>query len=58
MRIFNKINLTKKSHYFQITINNNSKFIHKQTAARLLTFNKNSLPSDRLSRVQATNKQQ
>jgi hypothetical protein len=58
MRIFDKIDPSKKSHYFQITINNKLKFIHKQTAARLLTTTKNCLSSDRLSRIQKTNKQQ
>ncbi len=57
MRIFDKIDPSKKSDYFQIKINNKPKFIHKQTAVRLLTLNKNSLPSDRLSRVQAASKQ-
>ena len=58
MRVFDRINTTKASHYFQIRINGHPKFIHKQTAARLLTLNRNCLPADRLSRVQATSKQQ
>ncbi|CAF2740457.1 unnamed protein product [Rotaria sp. Silwood2] len=57
MRVYDQIDPSKKSHYFQIIINNKSKFIHKQTAARLLTINKNCLSSDRRTRVQQTNQQ-
>ncbi len=57
MRIFDKIDLSKQDNYFRIMINNKSKYLHKQTAARLLTANKNHLSSDRLSRVRQTNKQ-
>ena len=49
--------MKKKSHYFQIIINHKQKFIHKQTAARLLSINKNCLSSDRRTRVQHTSKQ-
>ena len=55
MKVFNRINPTKVSHHFEVKINGNAKFTHKQTAARLLTLNKNRLSADRLSRVQATN---
>lgn len=57
MKIFDKIDPLKRDNYFHILINNKSKYLHKQTAARLLTANKNHLSSDRLSRVQQTNKQ-
>ncbi|CAF4876262.1 unnamed protein product [Rotaria sp. Silwood1] len=57
MKIFDKIDPSKQDNYFRIMINNKSKYLHKQTAARLLTTNKNCLSSDRLSRVQQTNKQ-
>ncbi|CAF4524492.1 unnamed protein product, partial [Rotaria sp. Silwood2] len=57
MKIFDKIDPTKKNNYFQIMINNKPKYLHKQTAARLLTSSKNCLSSDRLTRVQQTNKQ-
>jgi hypothetical protein len=57
MKIFDKIDLSKQNNYFHIMINNKSKYLHKQTAARLLATNKNCLSSDRLSRVQQTNKQ-
>jgi hypothetical protein len=57
MRVYDQIDPSKKSHYFQITINCKTKFIHKQTAARLLTENKNRLSSDRRTRVQQTSKQ-
>jgi hypothetical protein len=58
MRIFDKINPLKKSHYFQITINNKLKFLHKQTAARLLSTSKNCLSSDRILRIHKTREQQ
>ncbi|CAF1327655.1 unnamed protein product [Rotaria sp. Silwood1] len=57
MKIFDKIDPTKKNNYFHIMVNNKPKYLHKQTAARLLTSNKNCLSSDRLTRVQQTNKQ-
>ncbi|CAF3089756.1 unnamed protein product [Rotaria socialis] len=57
MKIFDKIDPTKKNNYFHITINNKPKYLRKQTAARLLTNSKNCLSSDRLTRVQLTNKQ-
>lgn len=57
MKIFDQIDPSKQDNYFHITINNKSKYLHKQTAAPLLTANKNYLSSDRLSRVQQTNKQ-
>jgi hypothetical protein len=43
MRVYDQIDPSKRSHYFQIIINYKTKFIHKQTAARLLTANKNRL---------------
>jgi hypothetical protein len=58
MRIFDKIDPSKRNNYFHIMINNKSKYLHKQTAARLLTTNKNRLSSDRLARVQQTHKQE
>ncbi len=57
MKIFDRIDPMKKNNYFHIMINNKPKYLHKQTAARLLTTSKNYLSSDRLSRVQQTNKQ-
>jgi hypothetical protein len=57
MRVYDQIDPSKKCNYFQITINHKPKFIHKQTAARLLTINKNHLSSDRCTRVQQTSKQ-
>jgi hypothetical protein len=57
MRVYDQIDPSKRSHYFQIIINYKTKFIHKQTAARLLTANKNRLSSDRRARVQQTSKQ-
>jgi hypothetical protein len=58
MKIYEKINPAKITSYFQIFINKKLYYIHKQTAARLLTVNKNRLSSDRLLRVKQTDKQQ
>ncbi|CAF2995851.1 unnamed protein product [Rotaria sp. Silwood2] len=58
MKIYEQIDQSKKHNYFPILINNKQKFIHKQTAARLLTKTKNSLSSNRLSRVQQANRQE
>ena len=55
--IFDKIDPMKKNNYFHIMINNKPKYLHKQTVARLLSTSKNNLSSDRLFRVQQTNKQ-
>ena len=57
MKIFDKIDPTKKNNYFRIIINKKIKYLHKQTAARRLTTGKNCFSSDRLTRVQQTNKQ-
>ncbi|CAF5143395.1 unnamed protein product [Rotaria magnacalcarata] len=58
MKIYEQIDPSKKNHYFSIFINNKQKFIHKETAARLLTKSKNTLSSSRLSRVQQAHRQQ
>ena len=57
MRIYDTINPSNQAHYFKVSINDEIKYINKQTAARLLTINKNRLSSDRLSRVRDMNKQ-
>ena len=57
MRIYEKINAAKINNYFTININNKPYYMHKQTAARLLTSNKNQLSSDRRFRVKQTSKQ-
>ncbi|CAF1437332.1 unnamed protein product [Adineta steineri] len=57
MRIFDTINPAKTCHYVKIFVNNKQKYIHKQTAVRMLTINKNSLSSDRQIRVQQTKNQ-
>ena len=57
MTVYDQIDPSKKSHYFQIIINHKQKLIDNQTAARLLSINKNCLSSDRRTRVQQTNKQ-
>ncbi|CAF1230955.1 unnamed protein product [Rotaria sp. Silwood1] len=56
IRIFDSINPGMKNSYFQVQINNKTKFIHKQTACWLLTDKVSRLSADRLSRVIETNK--
>ena len=58
MKIYDEINPSKKNNYFQIFINNKRYYLHKQTAANLLTVNKNRLSSDRCLRVQQAGRQQ
>ena len=58
MRIFDSINPTLKNSYFQVQINNKTKFIRKQTACWLLTDKASRLSADRSSRVIETNKKE
>jgi hypothetical protein len=58
MKIYEKIYPAKMTGYFQVFINNKLYYLHKQTAARLLTVNKNHLSSDRFLLVKQTGKQQ
>ena len=57
MRVYERVNPAKINSYFEVFINDKRHYMHKQTAARLLTNNKNRLSSDRLLRVQQTEKQ-
>ena len=57
MRIYSAVAEHDKHKFFKIDINGNEKFLHKQTAAWLITKNSNHLSSDRLLRVQQTAKQ-
>ena len=56
VRIYDDVNSSHVQHYFKINVNNQQKFLHKQTAAYILTKDKNHLSSDRLSRVQQMNR--
>ncbi len=55
MRVFDSINPTLAKSYFIVNINGTKKYLHKQTAAWLLSKDKPTLSSDRLKRVM-TNK--
>ena len=55
MRVFDSINPTLTKSYFIVNINGTKKYLHKQTAAWLLSKEKSALSSDRLKRVM-TNK--
>ncbi|UJR29459.1 hypothetical protein I4U23_010671 [Adineta vaga] len=57
MKIYSNMKSTKINNYFKIRINDKYYYMHKQTAARLLTINKNHLSSDRRFRVKQTSRQ-
>ena len=57
MKIYDHVSPSEINHYFKIDINSKTRYIHKQTAARLLTTRKHRLSSDRVSRVKQANKQ-
>lgn len=57
MRIYSTVADEHKKTFFKININGNNKYMHKQTAAWYLTKKNHRLSSDRLVRVQKTNKQ-
>ena len=57
-RIFYSTNAASKNSYFQVQINNKTKFIHKQTAGCLLADKASRLSADRLSRVTKTNEKE
>ena len=51
MRVFDSINPSLAQSYFVITIDNKKRYLHKQTAAWILSNEKCTLSSDRLKRV-------
>ena len=51
MRVFHSISSTLVKSYFIVNINGTKKYLHKQTAAWLLSNNKSTLSSDRLKCV-------
>jgi len=53
MRIVDSINDNQSKSFFHVKINDQSKFIHKQTATWFLTKSNVKLSSDRLKRVQS-----
>jgi hypothetical protein len=53
MRIFDSIDNSKSESFFRVKINNQEKFMHKQTATWYLSKNNIKLSSDRLKRVQS-----
>ena len=57
MRIYDDVEPSSVHQYFHININHKKKYIHKQTAAHMLTSNKHHLSFDRLARVQQMNRQ-
>ena len=58
MKVSNTVEPHIEHSYFKVTINDDSKYIHKQTACWLLTGEKSKLSTDRLLRVQQTNKKE
>ena len=57
MRVYSAVAEHDNHKFFKVDINGNEKFLHKQTAAWLITKKSNHLSSDRLLRVQQTAKQ-
>ena len=55
-RIKDKINPDLANSYFKVKINDTTKFLHKQSAAWLLTDKNDRLSTDRLSRVMGSSK--
>jgi hypothetical protein len=53
MRIFDSIDNSQSESFFRVKINDQEKFIHKQTATWYLSKNNVKLSSDRLKRVQS-----
>ncbi len=51
IRIIDNVNQDFRQSYFKIKINENIKFVHKQSACWLLSNNISKLSNDRLSRV-------
>ena len=56
MRILNSIDQAQRNSYFEVEINGNKKFLHKQTACWLVTESNHRLSSDRVSRVKQTSR--
>ncbi|CAF1981539.1 unnamed protein product [Rotaria magnacalcarata] len=57
MRLFGPVSDDLMNSYFKINLNNDVKYIHKQTASWLLTEKNNHLSVDRLNRVMEMNRQ-
>ena len=57
MKVFNTVQSHMEHSYFEVTINDDTKYIHKETACWLLTEEKSKISNDRLLRVQQANKQ-
>ena len=53
MRLVDNVNEGLSNTYFQVTINNGTKYLHKQAACWLLEHGKSSVSADRLSRVKS-----
>ena len=56
IRVFDSINPVLAKSYFTVNINDPKKYLHKQTAAWLLSKDKPTLSSDRLKRVMTNSK--
>ena len=56
MKVLNTVQSHIEHSYFKVTINNDTKYMHKQTACWLLTGEKSKISNDRLVRVQQSNK--
>ncbi|CAF1110900.1 unnamed protein product [Didymodactylos carnosus] len=58
IKVFDTVESHMQHSYFKVTINHDTKYIHKQTACWLLTGEKSKLSNDRLLRVTQSNKEE
>ena len=56
MKVFNTGQSHMEHSYFKVAINDDTKYMHKETACWLLTEEKSKISNDRLLRVQQANK--
>ncbi|CAF1413044.1 unnamed protein product [Rotaria sordida] len=56
MKIYDDIEPCRRDSYFKVTLNDNQKYIHKQSACWMLTDKNMSLSNNRLSRVIQTSR--
>ena len=56
MKVLNTVQSHIEHSYFKVKINDDTKYMHKQTACWLLTGEQSKISNDRLLRVQQTNK--
>ena len=58
MKVFRSVESDIEHSYFKVKVNDDTRYVHKQSACWILTDDKNKLSNDRLLRVTQTNKEQ